>query len=133
MKTVHLRLAATDRRPLPPAFGLAFCLLAACPALAAESYAIGIGTRTCASWLSSRANSFEGTVWIFGFWSGLNAYNLRGRNFVGQSSSAEARISEVRKMCLKDPSSLLAYAAAQAYEAMEQREGDSAKKNNGRE
>jgi hypothetical protein len=33
---------------------------------------IGIGGMRCAHWRSTREHRLEGTVWIYGFWTGLN-------------------------------------------------------------
>ena len=33
---------------------------------------IGIGSMSCAHWRSTQAHRLEGTVWIYGFWTGLN-------------------------------------------------------------
>jgi hypothetical protein len=33
---------------------------------------IGIGAMSCAHWRSTKEHLLEGTVWIYGFWTGLN-------------------------------------------------------------
>jgi len=33
---------------------------------------IGIGRMSCAHWRSTQAHRLEGTIWIYGFWTGLN-------------------------------------------------------------
>jgi hypothetical protein len=33
---------------------------------------IGIGSMSCAHWQSTKEHLLEGTVWIYGFWTGLN-------------------------------------------------------------
>jgi hypothetical protein len=33
---------------------------------------IGIGGMSCAHWRSTKEHLLEGTVWIYGFWTGLN-------------------------------------------------------------
>src|ERR1700688_508218 len=33
---------------------------------------IGIGRMSCAHWQSTQARRLEGTIWIYGFWTGLN-------------------------------------------------------------
>src|SRR5260370_7071869 len=33
---------------------------------------IGIGRMSCAHWRSTQADRLEGTIWIYGFWTGLN-------------------------------------------------------------
>ena len=33
---------------------------------------VGIGGMSCAHWQSTREHRLEGTIWIYGFWTGLN-------------------------------------------------------------
>ena len=33
---------------------------------------MGIGGMSCAHWQSTQALRLEGTIWIYGFWTGLN-------------------------------------------------------------
>ena len=33
---------------------------------------IGLGRMSCAHWRSTEAHRLEGTIWIYGFWTGLN-------------------------------------------------------------
>ena len=33
---------------------------------------MGIGSMSCAHWQSTQAHRLEGTIWIYGFWTGLN-------------------------------------------------------------
>jgi uncharacterized membrane protein len=33
---------------------------------------IGIGRMSCAHWRSTQAHRLEGTIWVYGFWTGLN-------------------------------------------------------------
>jgi hypothetical protein len=33
---------------------------------------IGIGRISCAHWQSTHAHRLEGTIWVYGFWTGLN-------------------------------------------------------------
>src|SRR5260221_10972026 len=33
---------------------------------------IGIGGMSCAHWRSTQKHQLEGTIWIYGFWTGLN-------------------------------------------------------------
>jgi hypothetical protein len=33
---------------------------------------MGIGGMSCAHWQSTQAHRLEGTIWIYGFWTGLN-------------------------------------------------------------
>jgi len=34
---------------------------------------MGIGARSCAHWRSTQEHLLEGTVWIYGFWTGLTS------------------------------------------------------------
>jgi hypothetical protein len=74
----------------------------------------GVGTRTCAYWLSDNGHKSEGTVWIYGFWSGLNYVAAASEQDQSKASSA-AMIAAVEKACRRDPSRVLAAAAWSAY------------------
>jgi hypothetical protein len=74
----------------------------------------GIGAKTCAHWRSTAASRAEGTVWIFGFWTGLN-YVAAASEQTQASSDEKAVIAEVARVCAADPSQVLASAAWAAY------------------
>lgn len=74
----------------------------------------GVGSRTCAYWLSNQVNKSEGTVWIYGFWSGLNYVAAASQQDQSKASSA-AMIAAVEKECRREPSGVLAAAAWSAY------------------
>ena len=74
----------------------------------------GIGSRTCAYWLSNRVRRLEGTVWIYGFWSGLNFVAVSSRQQQSQAGDA-AMIAAVEASCKGKPSQALAAAAWSAY------------------
>ena len=74
----------------------------------------GIGATTCAHWRSTAASRAEGTVWIFGFWSGLN-YVAAASEQAQPKSDEKAVIAEVVRICATDPSQVLASAAWAAY------------------
>ena len=74
----------------------------------------GIGATTCAHWRSTAASRAEGTVWIFGFWSGLN-YVAAASEQAQANSDEKAVITEVGKVCAADPSQVLASATWTAY------------------
>jgi hypothetical protein len=74
----------------------------------------GIGTLTCAHWRSSAATRAEGTVWILGFWSGLN-YVAAASEQSQPNVNEKQVISEVVKLCASDPSQILASATWAAY------------------
>jgi|SRR5580704_1544003 hypothetical protein len=74
----------------------------------------GIGTLTCAHWRSSAATRAEGTVWILGFWSGLN-YVAAASEQSQPNVSEKQVIAEVVKQCTSDPSQILASATWASY------------------
>jgi hypothetical protein len=74
----------------------------------------GIGSRTCSYWLSSRAHRLEGTVWIYGFWSGLNYVAASSQQEQSKTNAADM-IGTVEAACRGKPSQLLATAAWVAY------------------
>jgi len=75
---------------------------------------MGIGSMSCAHWQSTQAHRLEGTIWIYGFWTGLNYV-------AAASEQAETRVdttaimAEVKKTCAQHPSQVLAIAVWTAY------------------
>jgi len=67
----------------------------------------GIGALTCAHWRSTPATRAEGTVWILGFWSGLN-YVAAASDQSQPKSTEKQVIAEVTRICATDPSQVLA-------------------------
>jgi hypothetical protein len=67
-----------------------------------------------AHWQSNQALRLEGTIWIYGFWTGLNYV-------VAASGQAETKVDkaavlvEVKKTCAQRPSQVLASAVWTAY------------------
>jgi hypothetical protein len=74
----------------------------------------GIGSKTCAYWLSSPVHKSEGAVWIYGFWSGLNYVAAASEQDQSRASSAEM-IAAVETACNRQLSHILASAAWSAY------------------
>jgi hypothetical protein len=74
----------------------------------------GIGSRTCAYWLSGQGHESEGTVWIYGFWSGLN-YVAAASEQEQSKATGHAMVAAVQKLCRREPSRILASAAWAAY------------------
>jgi len=74
----------------------------------------GIGNDSCASWLSSRPTLEEGTAWIMGFWSGLNAFDTRN-HLVGVTTDGPAIVAETKLVCEKEPSTILKEATGLVY------------------
>jgi hypothetical protein len=75
---------------------------------------IGIGGMSCAHWRSKQDHLLEGTVWIYGFWTGLNYV-------AAASDQAQAKIdfplivTEVEKTCAQQTSQTLASAVWTTY------------------
>ena len=96
---------------LKPALIAALLCAAAAPAMATDvSVSMsGIGRMNCAHWQSTPQLRAEGTVWIHGFWTGLN-YVAAASEQSQADIDAASIISEVDKTCAKRPSQLLASA-----------------------
>ena len=74
----------------------------------------GIGSMSCAHWRSTQARRTEGTIWIYGFWTGLNyvaAATEQAQPDVGEVEM----MAEVEKVCAQRPSQVLATAVWTAY------------------
>jgi len=74
----------------------------------------GIGGRKCSYWLSGHDHRLEGTVWIYGFWSGLN-YVAASSQQDQPKTNDSAMIAAVEAACRGNPSQILAAAAWAAY------------------
>jgi hypothetical protein len=74
----------------------------------------GIGALTCAHWRSTAATRAEGTIWILGFWSGLN-YVAAASGQVQPTTSEKQVIAEVARICATDPSQVLASVTWSVY------------------
>jgi hypothetical protein len=68
---------------------------------------IGIGGMSCAHWLSTNERLLEGTVWIYGFWTGLN-YVAAASDQPQAKIDLEAIVPEVKKKCSRQTSQTLA-------------------------
>src|SRR5580704_16134468 len=75
---------------------------------------IGIGGMSCAHWLSTNERQLEGTVWIYGFWTGLNYVAAASDQPQAKIDSA-AIVPEVKKMCGRQNSQTLAGAVWSTY------------------
>jgi hypothetical protein len=96
---------------------LAFAFAVTTGTAAAEEASInlaGIGSRKCSHWLSSPDHRLEGTVWIYGFWSGLN-YVAASSQQDQPKTNGTAMIAAVEAACRGNPSQILATAAWAAY------------------
>jgi hypothetical protein len=74
----------------------------------------GIGGMSCAHWQSTQAHRSEGTVWIYGFWTGLNYVAAASEQAQSKVDTA-AIVAAVKKTCAQQPSQVLAGAAWTTY------------------
>ena len=90
----------------------------ACPVSAQDSKVsvdmIGIGGMSCAHWRSTQEHRLEGTIWIYGFWTGLN-YVAAASDQTQAKINMAAIVTEVGKTCAQQMSQTLANAAWTAY------------------
>jgi hypothetical protein len=75
---------------------------------------MGIGGMSCAHWQSTQALRLEGTIWIYGFWTGLNYVAAASGQKETKVDTAEVMV-EVKKTCAHRPSQVLASAVWAAY------------------
>ena len=75
---------------------------------------MGIGGMSCAHWQSTQALRSEGTIWIYGFWTGLNYVAVASGQAETKVDTA-AVVVEVKKTCARRPSQVLASAVWTAY------------------
>ena len=76
----------------------------------------GIGGMSCAHWRSTKEHLSEGTVWIYGFWTGLNYVAAASEQTQTQSEiDTAAIVAEVKKTCAQAPSQALASAVWTTY------------------
>ena len=68
---------------------------------------IGIGSMSCAYWRSTQEHRLEGTIWIYGFWTGLN-YVAAASDQTQARIDAAAIVVEVERICAQQPSQTLA-------------------------
>src|SRR5260370_20985808 len=75
---------------------------------------IGIGSMSCAHWRSTQEHLLEGTIWIYGFWTGLN-YVAAASDQTQAKIGAAAIVAEVEKTCAQQTSQTLASAVWTTY------------------
>jgi hypothetical protein len=75
---------------------------------------IGVGSMSCAHWRSTRERKLEGTVWIYGFWTGLN-YVAAASDQAQARIDVAALVAEVEKTCAQQTSQTLASAVWTTY------------------
>jgi hypothetical protein len=74
----------------------------------------GIGGLSCAHWRSTKEHLSEGTVWIYGFWTGLNYVAAASDQAQSGTDTAEI-VADVKKTCAQVPSQSLARAVWTTY------------------
>jgi hypothetical protein len=75
---------------------------------------IGIGRMSCAHWTSTQAHRSEGTIWVYGFWTGLN-YVAAASDQPQAKIDVAAIAAQVEKTCAQQTSQTLASAAWTTY------------------
>ena len=90
----------------------------ACPVFAQDSKVsvdmVGIGGMSCAHWRSTQEHRLEGTIWIYGFWTGLN-YVAAASDQTQAKINVAAIVTEVEKTCAQQASQTLASAVWTTY------------------
>ena len=75
---------------------------------------IGVGSMSCAHWRSTQERLLEGTVWIHGFWTGLN-YVAAASGQTQPKIGVSSIVAEVEKACARKASQTLASAVWATY------------------
>jgi len=75
---------------------------------------VGIGGMSCAHWRSTQEHLLEGTVWIYGFWTGLN-YVAAASDQTQAKIDMAAIVTEVKTTCAQQTSQTLASAVWATY------------------
>jgi hypothetical protein len=75
---------------------------------------MGIGGMSCTHWRSTQEHRLEGTVWIYGFWTGLN-YVAAASDQTQAKIDVSAIVAEVEKTCALQTSQTLASAVWNTY------------------
>jgi hypothetical protein len=75
---------------------------------------VGVGSMSCAHWRSTQERVLEGTVWIHGFWTGLN-YVAAASGQTQPKTSVPSIVAEVEKACARKASQTLASAVWTTY------------------
>ena len=75
---------------------------------------IGVGSMSCTHWRSTKERVLEGTVWVHGFWTGLN-YVAAASGQTQPKISMSSIVAEVEKACARKTSQTLASAVWATY------------------
>ena len=99
-------------------FAAIFISAPLCEVLAQDANAnvdmIGIGSMSCSHWRATTEHLSQGTVWIYGFWTGLN-YVAAASDQTQPKIDPTAIVNEVEKTCAQQPSQTLGSAVWATY------------------
>jgi hypothetical protein len=88
------------------------CIGSASAQSSSSNVILGIGSLSCANWLSSPPNIHDGEMWILGYWSAVN--DLNGFH-LPPHTDADVIWGETKKICMDEPSTTVAGAVARVY------------------
>jgi hypothetical protein len=90
-------------------------LVFAAPAclVSAQDARVSVGM-SCAHWQSTQEHRLEGTIWIYGFWTGLN-YVAAASDQTQAKIDVAAIVAQVEKTCAQQTSQTLASAVWTTY------------------
>jgi len=74
----------------------------------------GIGREPCSTFLASPQNTFQGSVWILGYWTAMNVANPTDHT-VGKSADSDKIIADVKKACAEEAGAPLYGAIGRVY------------------
>ena len=94
-------------------FGVSTCVASAQDSKVSVEM-IGVGSMSCAQWRSTQERILEGTVWIHGFWTGLN-YVAAASDQTQPKIGVSSIVAEVEKACARKTSQTLASAVWTTY------------------
>ena len=99
-------------------FAAIFFSVSLCEVLAEDAKVnvdmIGIGSMSCSHWRATKEHLSQGTVWIYGFWTGLNYVAAASDQTQAKIDPAEIG-HEVEKACARQPSQTLGSAVWTTY------------------
>jgi hypothetical protein len=102
----------------PALLAVLICAAPICPSSAQDAKVsvdmMGIGAMSCAHWQSTQGHRLEGTIWIYGFWTGLN-YVASASEQATTKVDTVAVVVAVEERCAQRPSQVLASAVWSAY------------------
>jgi len=75
---------------------------------------MGIGGMSCVHWRSTQERLLEGTVWIYGFWTGLN-YVAAASDQAQSKIDMAAIVVQVERTCAQQTSQTIGSAAWTTY------------------